>query len=111
MALSEVVDPPDTIPRICWGPDDDRLIACAVSGQVDVIVRGDDDLLTLERVGSIPILTAAQFLNTLEPGSWGKLPWSRTMTRQVRVNLDEPGIAVDTDFSELNVSSQSLGVS
>jgi putative PIN family toxin of toxin-antitoxin system len=69
MALGEVVDLPETIPRICRDPDDDRLIACAVVGEADVIVSGDDDLLALERVGGIPILTAAQFLAMLEQGS------------------------------------------
>ena len=68
MALGEVVDLPETIPRICRDPDDDRLIACAVVGEADVIVSGDNDLLALERVGDIPILTAAQFLAMLEQG-------------------------------------------
>lgn len=66
MALAEVVDLPETIPRICRDPDDDRVIACAVVGGADVIVSGDDDLLALERAGGIPILTAAQFLEMLE---------------------------------------------
>ena len=66
MALGEVVDLPETFPRICRDPDDDRLIACAVVGEADVIVSGDNDLLALERVGDIPILTAAQFLEMLE---------------------------------------------
>jgi len=69
MALGEVVDLPETVPRICRDPDDDRLIACAVVGEADVIVSGDNDLLALERVGDIPILTAAQFLAMLEQGS------------------------------------------
>jgi putative PIN family toxin of toxin-antitoxin system len=66
MALSEAVDLPETIPRICRDPDDDQLIACAVVGEAGVIVSGDDDLLALERAGDIPILTAAQFLEMLE---------------------------------------------
>ena len=69
MALSEVVDLPDAIPRICRDPDDDQLIACAAVGQADVIISGDDDLLALEQVGGIPILTAAQFLEMLERGT------------------------------------------
>ena len=68
MALSEVVDLRDTIPRICRDPDDDRLIACAVAGKADLIVSGDDDVVALEQVGGIPILTAAQFLEMLERG-------------------------------------------
>jgi putative PIN family toxin of toxin-antitoxin system len=68
MALGEVVDLPETIPRICRDPEDDQLIACAVFGEADLIVSGDDDLLALERVGDIPILTAAQFLEILQQG-------------------------------------------
>jgi len=45
------------------------VIACAVVGEADLIVSGDDDLLTLNRVGDISILTAAQFLETLEQGN------------------------------------------
>ncbi len=66
MALSEIVELPETIPRICRDPDYDSVIACAVVGEADVIVSGDDDLVTLERVGKISILTATQFLNLPE---------------------------------------------
>lgn len=70
MALAEVVDLPETIPRICRDPDDDQVIACAVVGQADVIVSGDRDLLALEQVGRIPVLSAAQFLEMLEQSGW-----------------------------------------
>jgi len=66
MALSQVVELPESIPRICRDPDDDRVIACAVVGEADVIVSGDRDLLALERVGRIFIQSAAQFLEMLE---------------------------------------------
>jgi len=75
MVLSEVVDLPisseeeASIPRISRDPDDDMVIACAVVGEADVIVTGDEDLLVLERAGGIPILTATQFLEMLRPGS------------------------------------------
>ena len=65
-ALSEVVELPETIPRICRGPGDDQVIACAVAGGADVIVSGDRDLLVLEQVGDIPILSAARFLELVE---------------------------------------------
>jgi putative PIN family toxin of toxin-antitoxin system len=68
MALSEVVNLPEAIPRICRDPDDDRVIACAVVGNADVIVTGDRDLLDLEQVGRIAIWTARQFLEMLEKG-------------------------------------------
>ena len=65
-ALSEVVDLPESVPSICRDPDDDWVIACAVIGEADYVVSGDRDLLSLECVGEIPILSAAQFLATLE---------------------------------------------
>ncbi len=42
------------------------MIACAVIGQAGVIVSGDRDLLDLNQVGDIPILTARQFLLRLQ---------------------------------------------
>ena len=62
VALSEIVDLPDEVPRICRDPDGDWVIACAVAGEADLIVSGDRDLLDLEQVGDIPILSARQFL-------------------------------------------------
>lgn len=66
MVLSEVVELPANIPTICRDPDDDRVIACAVAGQADVIVSGDQDLLVLAQVGEIPILTPAALLAQLQ---------------------------------------------
>jgi putative PIN family toxin of toxin-antitoxin system len=65
MALSDVVELPAAIPRICRDADDDRVIACAVSGEATVIVSGDRDLLALERVGRISILPAVGFQEVL----------------------------------------------
>jgi len=66
VALSEIVELPETIPRICRDPGDDRIIACAVAGEADVIVSGDRDLLVLEQVGGIPILPPVTLLEMLE---------------------------------------------
>ena len=65
MALSDVVELPESIPRICRNPDDDRVIACAVAGGATFIASGDRDLLALGRVGRISILTAVEFLEVL----------------------------------------------
>ena len=65
VALSEIVDLPDEVPRICRDPDDDWVIACAVAGEAHVIISGDRDLLDLGQVGHIPIVCARQFLARL----------------------------------------------
>ena len=65
MALSQIVELPDQIPSICPDPDDDRVIACAVVGSADVIVSGDQHLLSLKQVGEIDVLTPKQFLALL----------------------------------------------
>jgi predicted nucleic acid-binding protein len=43
---------------------DNRLIEAAQAGGADVIVTGDKDLLTLEEVGQISMLTPRKFLAT-----------------------------------------------
>lgn len=65
-ALSEMVELPDAVPRICRDPDDDWVIACAIAGGANVIVSGDHDLLALGKVGNLPILSATQFLAQIE---------------------------------------------
>lgn len=58
---------------MCRDPDDDRVIACAVTGKADVIVNGDRDLLDLGQVGRIAIRSVAQFLEMLETSGSGAL--------------------------------------
>jgi putative PIN family toxin of toxin-antitoxin system len=55
-----------------WGavpddPDDDHVLACAVDGQADVIVSGDNHLVDLGSYKNIPIITVREFLELL-PG-------------------------------------------
>jgi putative PIN family toxin of toxin-antitoxin system len=45
----------------CRDPDDDKFLELAVNGRADVIVSGDDDLLTLDTFRGIPIITPAAF--------------------------------------------------
>ena len=46
-------------------PSDEAVLACAVEGLADVIVSGDQHLLSLGEYQGIPILTARQFLERL----------------------------------------------
>ncbi len=42
--------------------DDDKYINCARSGKILYIVSGDKDLLVLENVGGVKIITVSEFL-------------------------------------------------
>lgn len=54
------------IPRTVRDHEDDHILACAKEGEVDYIVSGDQDLLTLTSYERIPILTPAAFAALLK---------------------------------------------
>lgn len=59
-ALAEMVAVPPLPLPVCRDPDDDAVLACALAAHADLIVSGDDDLLSLKEFQNIPIITAAQ---------------------------------------------------
>jgi uncharacterized protein len=69
LALAEIVVTPKETVTISRDPDDDRLIEAALEADADVIVSGDQDLLTLGRIGHIQILTPREFLEYLPSGT------------------------------------------
>lgn len=46
-------------------PDDNKILACARSGNADYIVTNDDHLLTLQVFGEIKIVTPKVFLESI----------------------------------------------
>jgi len=50
-------------------PDDDKFINCAKSSGAKYIITGDNDLLVLEKIGDIRLLTVADFLKEKEDKS------------------------------------------
>ena len=50
------------ITGICRDSSDDKILECAFWGNVDFIVSGDNDLLSLKTFQEINILTAAEYL-------------------------------------------------
>jgi uncharacterized protein len=60
--LAEVIAPPPLIKPVCRDPDDDAVLALAVAAQADLIVSGDEDLLSLQRFEGIAILSPAMAL-------------------------------------------------
>ena len=50
------------IQNVCRDSDDDKVLECAVLGDVDFIISGDKDLLSLKEFRGIPIVTASEYL-------------------------------------------------
>ena len=46
--------------------DDDKFLNCAVEATADYIISGDDDLLALNDIFYIPIISARAFLNIID---------------------------------------------
>ena len=64
--LAEVIEPPPLPQPVCRDPDDDQVLALALAAKVDLIVSGDNDLLSLGSFENIPILAPAQALGLVE---------------------------------------------
>lgn len=50
----------------CRDPRDDKFLELALSGRAQVIVSGDEDLLTMSPFEGIPIVSPAKFLSMLD---------------------------------------------
>ena len=54
------------VSKVRKDPKDDKFIACAVEGEADYIVSGDEHLLSLKHFKGIQIVDAHDFLKILE---------------------------------------------
>jgi len=68
-ALARVVEPPAIAPAVLADLDDDNVLACALAAHANYIVSGDNHLLQLKQYQGIPILSVAQFLQEIAPGT------------------------------------------
>ena len=50
----------------CRDPDDDKMLETAQMGKADVLVSGDQDLLTMAGFAGIPILSPAAFVRQFD---------------------------------------------
>lgn len=50
---------------VCRDVDDDKFLSLAVTGEADVLITGDGDLLELRSYSGIPVMTPAQFMQHL----------------------------------------------
>jgi len=54
---------PRCVVKVCRDPNDDMFINCALSGEADCIVSGDNDLLSLKEEIPVDVITPKEFLN------------------------------------------------
>jgi uncharacterized protein len=64
--LAEVIEPPPLPQPVCRDPDDDQVLALALAAKVELIVSGDNDLLSMESFEGIPIIAPAQAITLIE---------------------------------------------
>lgn len=64
-ALLILVSPLHTPRVVARDPDDDEVLALAFAAQVDLIVSGDDDVLSLKTFRGIPIVTPVEAVNRI----------------------------------------------
>lgn len=61
-----VIRPIPLTQPVCRDPDDDEVLACAITARADFIVSGDADLLVLKTYEGIDIFNAAQAISRIE---------------------------------------------
>jgi len=64
-AVATVAEELPDIPPVCRDPNDDHILAAALTTGAQIIVTGDDDLLTLRQYEGIRILSVRAFLGAL----------------------------------------------
>jgi hypothetical protein len=61
------------LPGVTRDPKDDAVVACAVEGEADYIVSGDDDLLVLNVYKDVKIVTPRQFVEIMSKYDEGEI--------------------------------------
>ena len=56
-----------TVNAVPDDPDDDIIIACAIEAEADMIISGDQHLLSLGSYQGVPIVKAVEFLSSYIP--------------------------------------------
>ena len=66
ISISNIIDPKIKLSIIKEDPDDNKILECALSANVDYIVSNDKHLLKLKEYKNIPIITPDNFLKFLD---------------------------------------------
>jgi len=61
--IAEIVDVKTKITAVVEDPDDNKIIECAVDGQVNYLITKDNHLLKLKEYYGIKIMSPEEFLN------------------------------------------------
>lgn len=61
-ATAEILPPLSKVPAYTRDPKDDKFVACAVIGQASYIITVDKDILVLERLGDLQMVTPYDFV-------------------------------------------------
>jgi len=69
LSQAEVTPGQLRLPGVTRDPKDDAVVACAVEGEADYIVSGDQDLLVLGRYETVQVVTPRQFVDILAPSA------------------------------------------
>jgi conserved hypothetical protein TIGR00305 len=62
LSISRVIEPEVNIEAVADDPDDDKILECAVAGDVDCLVSGDSHLLDLENYRGMSIYSPAELI-------------------------------------------------
>lgn len=60
--IAHLAVPHQRIDIIKDGPDDNRILECAVSAEADIIISGDKHLLNIKSFRHIPVISPSEFL-------------------------------------------------
>ena len=66
LSVSTVIVPEIDLEVVERDPDDDKIVECAVAGNVDYLVSGDSHLKDLGEVEGIPVVQPADFIEMME---------------------------------------------
>lgn len=61
---AEMLPPLSDVPAYTRDPKDDKFVACAIAGQASYLITVDKDLLVLERLGDLQMVTPYEFVKS-----------------------------------------------
>ncbi len=64
---AEILSPLGKVPSYTRDPKDDKFIACAVAGQASYVITVDKDILVLEKLGDLRMVTPYDFVERHVP--------------------------------------------